>query len=160
MDASSLFNKLILVFTRAERILTSSWPLYLTRVKSLCSGQGSQAQKGSSKERCQMIPSYDVQPAPLKWPCFALLSFKWSSFQCTVYVNWQCISPFICNLQLRIVPCLIFSLQHVSVVNNANNFRVFTLTGNRVFSFNSSFKDSCGALFFDVQQRGTLAAVV
>lgn len=45
-----------------------------------------------------------------------------------------------------------FSLQYVSVVNNANNFRMFTLTGNRLFSFNSSFKDSCGALFFDVQQ--------
>lgn len=40
------------------------------------------------------------------------------------------------------------SLLYVSVVNNANNFRMFTLTGNRRFSFNSSFKGSCGALFF------------
>lgn len=71
------------------------------------------------------------------------------NFLCAYYAGWKHISPSFLHLSgTGCPPFLHSSLPYVGAVNNANNFRTFTLTGNCCFSFNRSYKDSCSAQFF------------
>lgn len=70
------------------------------------------------------------------------------NFLCAYYAGWKHIAPSFLHLSgTGCPPFLHSSLPYVGAVNNANNFRTLTLTGNCCFSFNRSYKDSCSAQF-------------
>lgn len=152
---SSLFNKLILLFNRTERPLASSWPPYLTCVKSQGSGLESQTVGKGGKEREKerekklknVLVGYTTHP---KWSCFAPLPVK-NKFPRTVRTNSTLCKARCFTFLNAIFKYSLFLASLLvavcAVVNNANNFRMFTLTGTGCF-LSTAHSKTCVVHYF------------